>query len=224
MNKAAKILVVFMAVASLSFMAFSAAVLLGGPNWMGMGGDMTNYSFSVTEGETTTYEVASIQGDPALNKKSENPAEVVLEALKHQKTQQTAEEKLLDDQIQSLEALVTDRKAMKQMDIPALIALEKKYASDLATLNQKISAANDASKMQTEQSIALNKDLGLYRKDVLRLRDQLELVRADRDRLVERSKELEDILALLKGSIGQMERRTQQLSKQQKYDETVSSN
>jgi chromosome segregation ATPase len=223
MNKAAKVLVVFMAFASLSFMAFSAAVLLGGPNWMGMGEALTDYTFEVTKGEKTTYSAKSRQGDPPFSAQSENPAEVVLAALKDQKTKQSAQEQLLDQQVQNLEGLIADRKSLKEMDLKALQVHEQNLSAYLANINEQISSTNATIKQLTEQSIALNKDLGLYREDVLRLRDQLELVRADRDRLVERSKELEDILALLKGSIGQMERRTQQLSKQQKYDDSVGS-
>jgi hypothetical protein len=225
MNKVAKVLVVFMAVASLSFMAFSAAVLLGGPNWLGIGESMTDYAFEVSTGEQTTYAVSYRLGEPALNKQQlRNPAEAVLEALKHQKGVMTSQEQLLDQQIQGLESLVADRKALKSMDLKALEAREAEFKDYLAQLNDAISAANVAIKEQSERTIALNRELGLHREDVLRLRDQLELVRADRDRLIERSQELEDILALLKGSIAQMQRRTEQLSKQQKYDETVGSN
>lgn len=223
MNKAAKVLVVFMAFASLSFMAFSAAVLIGGPNWMGMGEELTDYTFEVTKGEKTTYSAKSRPVGSNFSKQSENPAEVVLAVLQDQKTRQTEQERLLDQQIESLEALIADRKTLKEMDLKALQAYEKNLSAFLAQLNQEISDANAIVKQMSEQTIALNKDLGLHREDVLRLRDQLELVRADRDRLVERSRELEDILALLQGSIGQMERRTQQLAKQQKYDDAVGS-
>lgn len=223
MNKAAKVLVVFMAIASLTFMAFSAAVLIGGPNWMGMGEELTDYTFEVTKGETTSYSAKSRETGSTFSQQSENPAEVVLAVLQDQKTRQTEQERLLDQQIESLEALIADRKNLKGMDLDALQKFEKDHSAYLAQLNQEISETNATVKQLTEQSIALNKELGLHREDVLRLRDQLELLRADRDRLVERSRELEDILALLKGSIGQMERRTQQLSKQQKYDDSVGS-
>ena len=49
------------------------------------------------------------------------------------------------------------------------------------------------------------------REDVLRLRDQLALVRTDHDRLAEQKQELGDILVLLEASIAQLERRAQQL-------------
>lgn len=213
MNKLGKILVVFVAIASLCFMAFTAAVTLGGPNWFGMANQMTDFTYEEGAGKPTTYTMKLREGD--FSTQSQNLPEVVVKSLQKQAQDQTAREQELDQNIANMTAIIENTKKFKQTDIAALKAREQEIMTYIANLNQQIVAINDRIKTLTAQTIALDQELTLRREDVLRLRDQLELLRTDQQRLIDQKGELQDVLALLQGSIGQLQRRTEQLQKQQ---------
>jgi len=212
MNQTVKALVVFVTVASLSFMALAGAVTLGGPNWWGRSAEMKDYSFEVTTGETTSYKVTHRSSGEAVNfSQTSVHAAAVVGALENQKQRQTTQEQELDQAITREEANVKTLQAYEQQAVALLEARTKEFQDQLTQLDATIAKTNAEIDKLLEQMYALNELLGERREDVLRLEDQLTLVRTDRDRLVVERKELEDILVLLNASVDQLERRTGQL-------------
>ncbi len=214
MNKAAKVLIIFVAVASLSFMALTGAVTLGGPNWWGRAQDLKEYSFSASAGETTNYSATHRPSETAVGGSTPVLAKSVVAALQDEKQRQTATEQELNDAISREENRVKILQDLQTADTALLDARTKEFQDQLALLNQTISARNSEIDKILQDTFALNESLGERREDVLRLKEQLALVRTDRDRLIEERGELEDILVLLNSSIDQLDRRTRQLEQQ----------
>lgn len=214
MNQAVKVLIIFVTVASLSFMALTGAVTLGGPNWWGRTQDMNEYTFQQTSGDTTTYSVAHRPSGQAVGSSSEILAKTVVSALQDEQTRQTARVTELDQQIADEEKRIEILKRLQTEDVAFLEARTAEYLKQLENHNQRIAAINDEIDKITQETFELDESLGDRREDVLRLRDQLALVRTDRDRLLEERGELEDILVLLRSSIDQLERRSTQLQQQ----------
>jgi hypothetical protein len=215
MNQAVKVLVIFVTVASLSFMALTGAVTLGGPNWWGRSQEMKDYTFEVTSGETTTYKVTHRPtGEPVNVSKSSIHAAAVVGALEDQKRRQTARVQELDEAIARQEGFVKALENYQQQAVAQMESRTKEFQEQLNQLNQTIETRNAEIDKILEETYALNESLGERREDVLRLRNQLALIRTDRDRLVAQRQELEDILVLLNASLDQLERRTQQLQNQ----------
>ena len=215
MNQAVKVLVIFVAIAALSFMALTGAVTLGGPNWWGRSQEMKEYSFEATSGETTSYKSTHRPSSSPVNgSQSEFLAKTVVSTLKDEKTRQDTRIQELDDLISKEENRIKILQELQTGDLVLLEARTKEYKDQLTQMNQTIETRNAEIDKILQQTYALNELLGERREDVLRLKDQLALVRTDRDRLLEERKELEDILVLLNASIDQLERRTQQLQNQ----------
>ncbi|MBD3674584.1 MAG: hypothetical protein HUJ26_13765 [Planctomycetaceae bacterium] len=223
MNTVAKVLIVFVTGASLTFMAVSGAVTLGGPNWWGRAQAMEEFTFtSTTDANGTTYSSTHRpSGEQAGSSKV--LAEVVVSSLNKESQVLTAREQQLDQRIASEQANIQALKDFQEKDTAAMDVRAQEFQAELDRLNDEIKTTLNNTATQAEDSVAENLQamtaqgelLKKRREDVLRLRDQLALVRADAKRLAEQQRELENILALLDASITQMERRTAQLKARQ---------
>lgn len=223
MNTVAKVLIVFVTGASLTFMAVSGAVTLGGPNWWGRAQAMEEFTFtSTTDANGTTYSSTHRpSGEQAGSSKV--LAEVVVSSLNKESQILNAREQQLDQRIASEQANIQALKDFQEKDTAAMDVRAQEFQAELDRLNEEIKTTLNNTATQAEDSVAENLQamtaqgelLKKRREDVLRLRDQLALVRADAKRLAEQQRELENILALLDASITQMERRTAQLKDRQ---------
>ena len=214
MNKVTKVLIIFVTVASLSFMALMGAVTLGGPNWWGKAGDMPDYTFTKSAGETVSYSVTHRPSDSAVGGSSPILAQTVVAAMDDEHKRLDARDKELDDAISREENRIKILQDLQKNDLALLETRSQEFQDQLNLLNTTITTRNGEIEKLLQETITLDETLGDRREDVLRLKDQLALVRTDRDRLLEERSELEDILALYQASISQLERRTQQLQNQ----------
>lgn len=223
MNTAAKVLILFVTGSALTFMAVAGAVTLGGPNWWGRAQDMKEFSFtSTTDANGTTYTATHRpSGEQAGSGKE--LVSVVVSALNKEGQILTNREQQLDQLIAAEQGKVQAFKTLQTKDTAAMDALAQAFQDELDRLSQETQQTLNNTATQEEDSVTENLQamnaqgelLKKRREDVLRLRDQLALVRADTDRLAEQQQELENILALLDASIVQMERRTAQLKARQ---------
>ncbi|MDG2388819.1 MAG: hypothetical protein P8M30_05810 [Planctomycetaceae bacterium] len=219
MNTAVKILIVFVTACSLSFMALAGAVSLGGPNWWGRTQDLKEFTFEASVGETTTYSAAYRPTGESVKSGSESLADVVVAALNKESQVLTAKEQELDQKITAEQGNIQALKSYQAKDVAAMDARAAEFATELKRINDQINQTINNSATQEADSVteklqamtAQGELLKKRREDVLRLRDQLALVRTDHDRLAEQKQELGDILVLLEASIAQLERRAQQL-------------
>lgn len=224
MNTAVKILIVFVTACSLSFMALAGAISLGGPNWWGRTQALTEFTFEASAGETTTYSASYRPTGESVKSGSDSLADVVVAALNKESQVLTAKEQELDQRIAAEQANIQALKSYQEKDVAALDARAAEFAVELKRINTQITNTINNSATQEADSVAEKLQamtaqgelLKKRREDVLRLRDQLALVRTDRDRLAEQKQELEDILILLESSISQLERRSQQLQDRSK--------
>lgn len=201
---------VFLTVIALLFMAFAGATTLGGPNWFGRTTEMTDYTFAENPGPPVSYTATNrATGQPV--KQGNLVADVVVAALKDQKSALQQKEQQLDDSISRLEMLKTRTEALQKLDEQALLAKQAEYAQQLEQLQQQIVETHDQMTQVVIKTSQLNQTLGLRTEDVFRLRDQLAVLRADHERLVEQKALLVDILTLLEGNIDQLQRRKEQL-------------
>jgi hypothetical protein len=215
MNQVVKVLVLFVTVASLSFMALTGAITLGGPNWWGRAQEMKEYTFQETAGDPPTYNATHRPSNtPVSGAQSPILAKTVVATLNDEKLKLQTRDTELNDLISREEGFIKILEEAQSKDLGLLEARSKEFQAQLDQLNKTIASLSaDIDKIQ-EQTYALNESLGKRREDVLRLKDQLALVRTDRDRLIAERKELEDILVLLNASVDQLERRTEQLQSQ----------
>lgn len=215
MNQAAKVLIIFVTIASLSFMALTGAVTLGGPNWWGRTQEMTEYTFDKTTGETTSYSASHRpSGQPVQSASSPILAKTVVAVQQDEKTRQEAILTKLNEDIAREEARIKILKDLQAGDRELLEARSNEYLKQLDAINAAVATLTEDIDKLTQETFALDESLGERREDVLRLRDQLALVRTDRERLIAERGELEDILVLLKSSLEQLDRRTKQLQTQ----------
>lgn len=205
---------VFLTVVALLFMAFAGASTLGGPNWFGRTSELTDYTFTVNPGPPESYSVTNrVTAQPV--KQGNLLPDVVIAALKDQKTGLQAREQSLDDSITRLQALKARTETLQKLDEQALLARQQQFRDQLAGLQQQITESHDQMTQVVIQTSQLNQKLGLRTEDVLRLRDQLAALRADHERLVEQKELLVDVLILLEGNIDQLQRRKEQLEAEQ---------
>jgi len=223
MNTATKVLILFVTGTALTFMAVAGAVSLGGPNWWGRAQDLKEFSFtSTTDANGTTYSATHRpSGEQAGTSKV--LAEVVVSALNKESQVLNNREQQLDQLIAAEQGKIQTFKTLQKNDTAAMDALAQAFQTELNRISEQTQTILNNTATQEEDSVtenlqAMNAQGELLKKrraDVLRLRDQLALVRADTERLASQQQELENILALLDASIVQMERRTTQLKARQ---------
>ncbi|MDX1970835.1 MAG: hypothetical protein SFV23_26955 [Planctomycetaceae bacterium] len=214
MTQLAKVLVVFVAAASLGFAAFAGAMSRGGVNWERAGNSPAIAGrVSISRGDTGTYTATGrLSGQQIAS--SVNLAEVVTKSQKQ----------ILDDLKAELTALQTE----VSNRTPQLAAINTLTAADLAGLQRHSTAwagqlqALSAEIVQLTDEVAttgtkaqqLQDAVRELRFEVMRLRNQLELLRDDSYAAAAQRKALEFELLLLKENRLRLERRQNQLKAQ----------
>lgn len=220
MTRFSKILVVFVAAASLSFFAFVGALILGGPNWSALADQMQNtdeYGHKVTfkapdvpKGSWTVTDTRSnttIGTDPLL------PA-VILKA-QDQVLRNLREE--LTDLKGKIEVETAARDLAKQTiaaDHLGIKARATAYEDQLKKLSAEVVTATEALAQKGVDLAAIQKQFEERRFEVYRLQTQLELLRDDLFAAERQRAALQDELLQLKESEQRLTARQQQLKRQ----------
>ncbi|MCA8996227.1 MAG: hypothetical protein KDA80_04560 [Planctomycetaceae bacterium] len=202
MTRIGKILAIFVAVASLSFVGFAVATVFGGPDWQSiMAADYFNgYRITKSAGPEATW--TAIRGSDEQQVASSKVLPEVLSKVMDEIIQNnTTRMQELQSKLPILEARIAELDAARQADKKALDKyvefraqeLEKIRAqeSDLAT--QVVAATNEAQKLENL--------VEARREDILRLKQQVEELRVDLFRLKEIDSQLNNLQAQIEGNL-----------------------
>ncbi|MBI1347278.1 hypothetical protein GC163_13445 [bacterium] len=214
MTRIAKLLVVFVTVASLSFAAFAGALRFGGPNWNELANhDGLKKAVAITRSDTGQYAaVMRVSGDPVAS--SMNVAEVVtksqakvLSDLRNELQDISNQINTLTPQQSSLKELIAADRTGLEKHAAAWSAQLQNLAERIATLSDELAAKGSEVKLLQDELIEL-------RYEVLRLRNQLELLRDDLFAAEQQEKALQNELRRLQEDRLRLERRQEQLHQQ----------
>ncbi len=214
MTQLAKVLVVFVAAASLGFAAFAGAMSRGGVNWQGLASSSAIAGrVSIVRGDTGTYTATSrLSGQQIAS--SLNIAEVVGKSQKQ----------ILDDlkaELAAVQAEVANRtpqlatiNTLSATDQAGLKRHAAVWTAQLEVLSAQIAQLTDEVATTGTKAQQLQDGLRELRYEVLRLRNQLELLRDDSFAAAAQRQALEFELLLLKENRLRLERRRRQLKAQ----------
>jgi len=222
MNRLTRVLVVFVAAASLAFAAFAIALVHGGPNWEALANDLAfreRIAFESPTDPSGSYKTKH-RSTGADIKSSKNPAEVIIEGQK----------RILDDIDKELQAATefVEKSKPYLAQVQSLIEVDRKglderaaaWAQVLVSLSNQLKQMNDQIQSRTVEVTQIQRDLEERRFEVLRLQNQLELLRDDLYSAEQQRDALENELTTLQESQQRLERRQKQLQQQlgEKYD------
>lgn len=214
MTRFAKILVVFVAAASLGFAAFALAMFAGGPNWEALANDPAiRDKVAFSHSDTGTYSATMrVSGEQVAS--SQIQADVVLKAQQRVLSEMRTE---LQDIQARVATLTPQRQVVHDLVAVDLQGLQKHaslWATQLEQLSQQIAKMTDELGVTGAQALKLQEELKELRFEVLRLRNQLELLRDDLFVAETQRSALENELLLLEQNRQRLERRQEQLKQQ----------
>lgn len=217
MNAIGKILVVFIAAASLSFLAFAAALRNGGLDWVAemKAPDLQKeFVFSTEAGEKTTYSVRHRRSDSPVIERTPVQAETVLKARSRLEQDNNKLLQELNPQPAQLQAAIKSTQDAITVDKKGVEAREQELDGAIAKTWNEIQAVGDALSESTIQTQDVLKTAQERREENYRLTNQLDLLRNDTFAAIEQKKVLQDELRRLEDIKRRSQRRNEQLKLQ----------
>ncbi len=234
MTKMSKVLAVLIAALSLAFMAFAGAAFVGGPNWVAESEaeDLKPFRFdkevNAQDGKVT-WSVSSIVGTPedtkAPLKKSAVLADTIIAARKKLSTDQKAAIGKITEQIPGEQNNLDRIRIVLGKDNDALKEFRNNLKKDVA---QHWELAEDQSKQivsASQETQAKQIESGNRREDIVRLKTQLDVLRADLYQAEKHQVTLRDLLYRLQAKVAAAQRTREKLIRsgaQLKYEESES--
>lgn len=217
MNTIGKILVVFIAAASLSFLAFAGALRNGGLDWVAemKAPDLQKeFVFSTEAGEKTTYSVRHRRSDTAVLERSPVQADTVLSARKRLEVDNNKLLQELNPQPAQLQAAIKSTQDSIVTDKKGVEIREQELHDLVAKTWGLIQSVGDALSEFTIQTQEVLKTAQERREEAYRLTNQLDMLRNDTYAAIEQKKVLQDELRRLEDNRRRLERRNEQLKQQ----------
>lgn len=230
MTNVSKCLAVFATVFSFAFLAVAALSYIGGPNYEGEldAPVFDDYTFTKdVDGATgklvykaesrlrrptgdqpnAEYQTKVIAQDEAVLPK------VLIQTLRDKKQQQTDEMKELDDLITDVEAQIALAKKAMEVDRAAMESRIAGLEKQLTNANQALlDVKEEINKTQLDEVKTLNR-AERRRQDINRIRTQIEIARADKERLDAQERKLTVQIEELDGDLHLLKERNQLLNK-----------
>lgn len=207
MTKISKILAVFVAAASIAFMAFAGAVSVSGPNWEteAAAEDLSDYSFEKVDGEKPTYSVSYLHGPGGEPEsvKSGTPvlAEAVIAARAHKLKLQNDRMQAIEATIQPLTNRINDTRTLLKVDHAALQKYDAALTNRLQVLQNNAETLSKQFEQTSLKARELREESAARREDVTRLTNQLELIRAEIYHIEHQQVLLRDALYRIEGKL-----------------------
>ena len=217
MNTIGKILVVFIAASSLSFMAFAGALRNGGLDWVAemKAPDLQKeFVFSTEAGEKTTYSVRHRRSESVVSERTPVQAETILKARKRLEEDNNKRLQELNPQPAQLQAAIKSTQDAIVVDKKGVEAREQELSEAVTKTWNEIQAVGDALSESTIQTQDVLKTAQERREEAYRLTTQLDLLRNDTFAAIEQKKVLQDELRRLEDNKRRLERRNEQLKQQ----------
>lgn len=215
MTKIAKILAVFVAVASLAFAGFAVVTTFGGPDWLAVARAPYFQHYQITKGGAPDHIWSATRAsDGAQIASSKRLPEVLVKIMDDVLQRQQAELQVLNDREPLLKTRVESLTRAKAEDEKALAAFETVQRQRLAAVrrqNEEVAAQVIAA---TQEAQKIEDQIALRRDDVAALRRQADELKTDQFRLQEVQKNLESLLIQLEGDNDRARIREEGLLKQ----------
>ncbi len=199
LQRLSKIMVVFVATASVAFMGFALALNNAGPNWQAEAETLTDYTFTYTPGENPTW-AATYRNDSQQVGSNRNLGAVVVKAYADAKRRNDEAEANTSKDIQPL---VDRTKAIEAFVAQDAEALQRRHDLLLAEVKKLDEATADVGLQgdrHAEQAITIRAETERRREAVFRLTRELDQIENDqyfqtgqRQRLLDRLHQLEGI-------------------------------
>lgn len=220
MTNIGKVLVVVTLAASLGWLGFVMAVVAGGPNWRGMAEsnpELRDYEFSRTEGENSQWQ-AKLRGSAQTVATDASLAKVVLQVERDVQNRQNqilngnpaTNTPALQQQIDQLQQSLEQARKFAAVDAQALTTAETQLTQNLTEINRQIAATTQEIAKLADQTAATQAEVTARRGDVYRLRQQLQELETDRDRLIGLQPRLRDRIVQGKADVAALQRRQAQ--------------
>ncbi|QDT30871.1 hypothetical protein [Thalassoglobus polymorphus] len=215
MTKISKILAVFVAVASLSFVGFAIATTFGGPDWIDVmdAPYFQDYQISRSVGADPSWTATrgSDGGQVATSKVLPEVLSKVMDEV-YQKQQQELQE------LQAREPILQTRNErlskLQEVDDKALQAYIDKLRVRIADLTQQESDLTSKVTSMAEEAQKIERQVVSRREDIFRLSQQVEELKADLFRLKEIRAQLQDVNFQLNELLIRADERNQLLTKE----------
>jgi chromosome segregation ATPase len=214
MNQIGKILVVFIAVASISFMGFATVLLVGGPNYQNDIDRLKDrYRITQTSGDEPVYESYRIVGeeraaqDPSLAKVLNQTYDQALSDLNN-------EIGALQQDEQRFAAMAAEIEAANAADVLALQARADTLRVELDSLRAQTEAIGQQVQVQQDEVLKIQERLNSRRDDVFRLQAQYDEIYVDQFRAEQIIGQLTQLIHQIDGELERARRRETQLVEQ----------
>ncbi|QDT38499.1 hypothetical protein [Stratiformator vulcanicus] len=207
-----KILVVFTTLMSLFFLGLIVVTAYGGRNWQAEADKMDDYTFANTGGEnpqwTITHRVTgqTLQSSPAL------PGAITA-ALRDRQSRLQDQLATLDSRVNSLTMQFDTATQAANIDESGLQARVDALQATMAQLNSEAALFVEQQKTKGAEADRIRRIAEQRRSDVARLENVLAEIRAERFRITEQTRRLEDRQVRLRGNLTRAEARKEQLEK-----------
>jgi chromosome segregation ATPase len=222
MTRLSKILVVIVAFGSLGMAAFSAALVTGGPNWEAIAQSPEISKFvAITQNDTGQWSgTMRVSGEQVGS--SLNLAEVVIKSQQKILADLKAQIQELQPRVEALGPQSVAVQGVIEKDIAGLEAHGELWARQLKALSDEVARLTTVLSQKAAQTTQIQQELGERRFEVLRLHNQLELLRDDLFAAETQRDALQRELIQLEESRKRLEHRQNQLKVQlgeKPYDE-----
>ncbi len=217
MTRFAKLLAIFLAVASLAFAGFAIATWFGGPDWEGLLRAEVFKEYKITRGGAPDFIWTAVRSsDDGQVASSKKLPEVLVKVMDDALKIQQEELAKLTEREPQLQARVEILKKAEEQDQEALAAYETDLRTQLKAIRDEEVKVGGQVITATAEAQKLENVIVSRREDILRLKQQVEELRADQFRLLEIQKQLNNLLIQVQGDAQRAELRKELLAQPEK--------
>lgn len=214
MNSIGKILVIFIAVASISFMGFATVLRVGGPNYQTDIDRLSDrYRIVNTGGDEPMWESYQIIGEERVAQNASLPAVLnatYADALADQQREIAAHQA----SEQASATLITEIEAANAADIIALEQRSTSLRDELEALRVQTEEIGQQVQVQQDEVLKIQERLNARRTDVFRLQAQYDEIYVDQFRAEAIIAQLTQLIHQIDGELERARRREMQLVEQ----------
>lgn len=205
-----KVATVVTASVAIAIAGVTVALLLGGPNWLGIAQSIDGYSFTFVGGENPTW-TASNDETAATVKSAPVLADTIPPVLQEKITAINSEADALAQRRQLLEGRLEVAKQTSVTDKTALAARLEELRGEIATINQQASKTAADVLSLNEQIAQVETTIEARRGDVYRSEATVKALDADIKRAKQLRQQLADLIVQIDGDLARAAEREQQL-------------
>ncbi len=210
LQRLSKILVVFVATASVAFLGFALALNNAGPNWTAEAESLTDYTFTYTPGENPSW-AATYRNDSQQVASNRNLGAVVVKAYADAKRRNDEAVAAITPQIQPVIDRTKVIEAAVAQDREGIRARHEQLMAEARKVDGEIAATGLEGDRNAEQAITIRTETERRRESVFRLTRELDQIENDKYFQLGQRQRLLDRLHQLEGIRLRLQQRHQQL-------------